>query len=200
MDVTLPTHVVQSRTSLLHTECFCSGSRWPEGLSLRTRRQGDAAQLFALLTQVDFERNASTLDPFAIVEDVVAFFQSLPAGCCEVVADLNGEIVGHALVCPSLGRQKHTGTLTLTVHEAHQRRGIGAALMTCLITTAWVMMGLTRLQLTVFVDNVRAVSLYKRFGFMTEGRIRSFVERPDGFMDAYLMALMHPYLGCTRQL
>ncbi len=52
-------------------------------------------------------------------------------------------------------------------------------------------MGLGRLQLTVFVDNARAIALYRRFGFVTEGRLSGFVERQDGsFIDAYLMALI----------
>ena len=145
----------------------------------------------SLLGHADFRSGGATLD-LASPADVAAFLGSFPPGSFEAVGFLDDAVVAYGGIYPLPGWQKHTGALTLCVHHAFQRRGIGAAVLVCLINTARVIMGLHRLQLTVFVDNAPAIALYRRFGFATEGRITDFVERPGGFVDAYLMALVGP--------
>jgi putative acetyltransferase len=51
--------------------------------------------------------------------------------------------------------------------------GIGVGLLSALIDSAEPRLGLTRLQLTVFADNQRAIALYQRFGFAVEGTLRA---------------------------
>jgi L-phenylalanine/L-methionine N-acetyltransferase len=156
--------------------------------SLRRPRVEDCAGLLALFDQADVRRALAASNPFADAADVRGFLDDFPPGAFEIVAVSGTVIVGHAVICPLTGLQGHTGTLTLAVHDAHRRRGIGIALLQALLETAESMMGLSRLQLTVLADNAPAIALYQRFGFAIEGRIRHFVERPDGFADAYLMA------------
>lgn len=55
------------------------------------------------------------------------------------------------------------------VHDDHQGKGIGTALLRELIDAADNWLGLRRIELTVYTDNVRAVHLYQKFGFETEG-------------------------------
>jgi len=59
------------------------------------------------------------------------------------------------------------------------------------MATASIMIGLRRVQLTVFGDNDPAIKLYRRFGFEVEGRHRDFVRRGDGFVDALTMAKLY---------
>lgn len=187
MHATGVVEVTQSRpmSSRLHAP-----RRWPAGLDLRCRTGDDLGALHLLLSQDDFQHNGATHDPFGSIDDAADFFQALPSHAFEVVARVHGAVAGYAGVFPSPGRQKHTGTITVCVDPAFQHRGVGSALVASLIATAWSMMELSRLQLTVFVDNTRAISLYERFGFRPEGRIVNFVRRPTGYVDAYLMALM----------
>jgi putative acetyltransferase len=49
-----------------------------------------------------------------------------------------------------------------------------------------------RLELTVFADNDRAIALYRRFGFVEEGRHRGFAMRDGRYVDALAMARWHP--------
>ena len=172
-----PDHPTRGRVSL-----------WPRGLSLRARRPEDVTPLFRLFSQSDVQRNASTLDPLTSPEDAGAVLGRSGPGVFEAVAAVDDLVVGFAGLYAFAGRQRHVGCCTLAVHEAFQRQGVGTALLQALLATGRGFAGLDRLQLTVFVDNARAISLYRRHGFQVEGRLRRFVKREDGFIDAYLMA------------
>ena len=50
---------------------------------------------------------------------------------------------------------------------------------------------MTRIELTVRVDNERARRLYERFGFKVEGRCRRHMFVDGRYEDGYLMALLH---------
>lgn len=67
-------------------------------------------------------------------------------------------------------------------------KGIGTALFKKVIDLAdnWLM--LTRLELTVFVENDRAVKLYKSLGFQIEGTRKYGAIRNGQYADEYLMA------------
>ena len=163
-------------------------SGWPDGVTLRARRPDDFDQLYALFVQRDFQHEVSTLDPFECPDDARILLDRTGPGAFEMVAVLEARIVGFAGLYAFGGRQRHVGCCTLTVHEQHQGKGIGTALLRALLGTAYDYVGLERVQLTVFVDNRRAISLYTRAGFSVEGRLRSFVRREDGMVDAFLMA------------
>ena len=47
---------------------------------------------------------------------------------------------------------------------------------------------LTRLCLTVWASNERAMHLYEKFDFVVEGRMKNYVFREGGYEDACLMA------------
>jgi putative acetyltransferase len=166
--------------------------RLPQGLSLRARRADDLGPLIGLLSQDDFQRNGSTLDPLASVEDMAGYLAREGPGVFEIVAVLEDLIVGFAGLYAFAGRQCHIGSCTIAVHELFQRKGIGATLLHALIATARDIANLNRVQLTVFVDNTRAISLYRKAGFHVEGRLRNFACREDGYVDAFLMAWYGP--------
>ena len=51
-----------------------------------------------------------------------------------------------------------------------------------------VALGLRKVLLEVAADNPRAVEIYTRAGFQTEGVLRRQLARPDGFVDVIVMA------------
>ena len=55
------------------------------------------------------------------------------------------------------------------MHDDFQGRGVGKALMQALLDLADSWTPYTRLELTVYADNARAIALYKQFGFDEEG-------------------------------
>jgi RimJ/RimL family protein N-acetyltransferase len=106
-----------------------------------------------------------------------------------VVAEENGACVGHALLNPmELSAVAHVFRLTIVVHPGQSGRGIGTLLMQSLCDWAKNSPQLHKVELLVRATNERALSLYRKFGFIEEGRFRERVRMPDGtFVDEIAM-------------
>lgn len=124
-------------------------------------------------------------------EECWRFYTSIvDNGWCQMVALLDGQVVGWCDVLPTHGQARaHIGTLGIGLVPSARRRGIGEKLMKAAIDAAWKT-GITRIELTVRADNPVAKALYERLGFVEEGlHRRSF--RVDGeYADSYSMALL----------
>jgi RimJ/RimL family protein N-acetyltransferase len=86
-------------------------------------------------------------------------------------------------------RNRHTGEFGMSVRKDHWRLGIGSAMLDSLIDWARGTEVVRKLNLRVRTDNDRAISLYKRKGFVTEGTIRKDVLLQGRFFDHYWMGL-----------
>lgn len=124
-------------------------------------------------------------------EDCWAFYSSIVAnGWCQMVAVLDGVVVGWCDVLPTHGQARsHVGTLGIGLVPSARHLGIGARLMQAAIDAAWAA-GLTRIELTVRVDNENAKALYERLGFTVEGLLRRSFRVDDEYIDGYAMALL----------
>ncbi len=109
-------------------------------------------------------------------------------------AERDGTVVGTAGLHPvgPQTRRRHAGVLGIAVAAEAQGQGVGGALMQALCDYADRWWGLLRIELTVFADNARAIALYRRHGFVVEGRLRGFAMRDGRYEDALTMARLHP--------
>ena len=82
----------------------------------------------------------------------------------------------------------------MAVRDDRQGRGGGTALLEAGIELADGWINYQRLELSVHTDNVGAVHLYRKFGFVIEGTCRAFAFRDGSNVDAYQMARLHPAL------
>jgi putative acetyltransferase len=85
-------------------------------------------------------------------------------------------------------RERHAAMLGMSVSDAVQGQGVGTALLAHLLEAADQWLGLTRVELEVYTDNVRAIALYTRLGFVPEGVLRGEAWREGGYADAQVMA------------
>jgi RimJ/RimL family protein N-acetyltransferase len=109
---------------------------------------------------------------------------------CLFVAELDGEVVGWCDILPVRGDTRtHVGLLGMGMYAALRHRGIGQQLMQAAIGKAWEK-GLTRIELTVRVDNTNAKALYERMGFQFEGVHRRANQVDGEFFDTVSMALL----------
>ncbi|GAC1390457.1 MAG: GNAT family N-acetyltransferase [Ktedonobacteraceae bacterium] len=108
------------------------------------------------------------------------------------VADIQNKVVGIVRVTVGQGRSKHVGDLAMAVHDKHQGQGIGKMLLLTVIDLADNWLNLIRLTLDVYIDNERALRLYKNFDFEIEGRMRSHSYRNGKYIDSYLMSRIRP--------
>lgn len=104
------------------------------------------------------------------------------------------EVVGTAGLHPAgpAVRRRHAMHLGISVAGQAQGQGVGSALMQALCDYADRWGHVLRLELTVFVDNERAIALYRRFGFEREGVHRGFALRDGAYVDVVSMARLHP--------
>jgi putative acetyltransferase len=109
------------------------------------------------------------------------------------VAMDDGRVVGWCDILPTHGEARsHVGTLGIGVLHGFRGRGLGEALMKAAIAKAWAK-GFTRIELTVRADNPRAVKLYERMGFETEGRQRNAFCVRGEYFDAFSMARLREH-------
>lgn len=117
-----------------------------------------------------------------------------------LVAVAESKVVGTAGIHPAgpAVRRRHAMGLGITVAREWQGRGIGDLLMMALCHHADRWLGVQRLELTVYVDNARAVALYQKHGFEIEGTLRAFAMRDGVLVDAFTMARITPAVTLTN--
>jgi len=161
-------------------------------VSIRTARPDDAAALCAAEQAIARTPGLLISRPEELYpEAFAALIKKLSdrAGCY-FVAEENGSVVGHALLNPmELAALSHVFRLTIVVHSGHDGRGIGTALMQAVCNWATRFPKVHKVELLVRSTNERALSLYRKFGFVEEGRFRERVRLPDGsLVDEVSMA------------
>lgn len=162
----------------------------PEHLEVRPARPGDAASFLAAYRSVAAERR------FIQTETVTGtarqyrrrFRRSWTAEDATLVAVAPEGVVGSL----SIRRDPHTATrhvatLGMFVIAGWRDRGVGSALMAEALRWARTN-GLQRVELTVYPHNRAALSLYRRFGFVEEGRLIRHARKSYGYEDEVLMA------------
>lgn len=160
---------------------------------IRPVKTGDGAGINELRRMKGVFENTHSIPSERIKrnEDGIANLDNNVHQFVAVTKDQNGNelIIGTAgLYVDSNPRKRHCASIGIMVHKDYQRIGVGAKLMESLIDIAdnWLM--LIRIELTVFIDNEKAISLYKRFGFIIEGTLRKAGIRNGRYVDEFTMA------------
>jgi putative acetyltransferase len=83
---------------------------------------------------------------------------------------------------------RHVATLGMFVSNGWRGRGIGSALLGEAVRWARVV-GVEKLELTVYPGNDAAMGLYRRFGFVREGTLVRHSKKSYGYEDEVLMGL-----------
>lgn len=106
------------------------------------------------------------------------------------VATLEEQIVGVVNFLPSQSKRfSHQGMLGISIKEAYAGRGIGSTLINMLIDWAREQPTIEKIALEVFSNNERGIHLYKKLGFVEEGRLKRNARLDDGtYVDDIIMA------------
>lgn len=109
----------------------------------------------------------------------------------EILSLVDGKIVGMAGI-DAVGKKhkvRHRAEFGITIVKAYWGLGLGNALTEACIACA-KQAGYTQLELNVVSENERAISLYRKFGFVEYGRNpRGFNSRLSGYQELVYMRL-----------
>jgi L-amino acid N-acyltransferase YncA len=153
--------------------------------AVRPASAGDARAMAELFAAVAEEGDGIATEPPVDIEERAALFAGTVAGSLVAVAD--GRVVGmlHVEVSPH-----GFGELGMLVDRGWRGRGVGSALVQAAI--GWARgKGLHKLCLEVFGRNSAAIGLYRKAGFVEEGRRMRQYRRASGELwDSIVMGLM----------
>ncbi len=97
------------------------------------------------------------------------------------------EVVGWADIhISSNPRLSHRGYLGMGVLKSHRKKGLGTALLNAVLEHAQKI-GLEKVELNVYPDNLGAIALYKKFGFLETGCIKHYRKLEGHYFDCLLM-------------
>ena len=165
-------------------------SATPDGIEVRPARPADARAFLEHWEEVVGEGGYLRSErPDARPAQVRRRFRgSWSAEEANVLAVHGRDVVGSiGLARERHPATRHVATLGMAVSPGHRRRGVGAALLAAGFRWAREQ-GVAKLVLWVFPDNVGAIALYRRFGFVEEGRLARHARTAAGPRDEILMA------------
>jgi putative acetyltransferase len=93
-------------------------------------------------------------------------------------------------------RRSHAGSFGMGVASQWQGKGVGSKLLAAVLDIADNWMNLRRVELSVYADNEAAISLYRKFGFETEGLFRDYAVRDGVYVDTLSMARLRRMPKC----
>lgn len=157
------------------------------GLSYTIRSAGaqDAAELSGLRLQIDGETENLERRPGEGFIDAQGFAGMIRADAeagrsLFLVAEVQGRLVGFARCAGNtLSRNAHKVEFGICILQKFWGYGIGYSLLQQ--ATAWAdANGIVKISLTVLETNQPAISLYRKFGFETEGILKKDKLLADG--------------------
>ena len=115
--------------------------------------------------------------------------ESVQSNAAQYVALDGSVVIGWCDVFPGWAAAvRHCGSLGMGVLSAYRGRGIGSQLIASTLAHAR-QSGITRIELEVRADNINAIRLYERMGFVHEGRKRNGMRFNGVYFDSLAMAL-----------
>jgi RimJ/RimL family protein N-acetyltransferase len=164
-------------------------------IRIRPLAYGDAPSMHRALHLVAQEGNLIAIEPEgvgdlpAMIENVRRYLTTPRA--TQLVAELAGEVVGAVAVTPGpFGRKdRHWCQFNVWLIPSVRRIGIGTALIESAI--AWAKaQDFEKAVAEIFASNEPSLRLFRKFGFVTEGRQKDLFVLPGiGYVDNILLAL-----------
>ncbi|HHT7187284.1 TPA: N-acetyltransferase family protein [Bacillus cereus] len=155
---------------------------------IRLAKEIDAESIMDIRKEIILSKTTTKffiMSPNKIPNDIDAerekIRKSNEKGNLSIVYEVDGEVVGFlAFNRYELDRLRHAGTMGMGIKEAYCNQGIGTKLIEFLIRWAKGQEGLEKICLGVVSINDRAIKVYKRMGFVEEGRQRKQIKYEDG--------------------
>ncbi len=163
---------------------------------VREAQHRDGPGMLHLLRDVASERAYTLLEPqevdaraSAILRDMGAHDPNelrLLARCGEADTDVIADLT---LGTKNFRRIAHVAKLGMEVRKDFRGVGLGDAMLRVALAWAAEHPLIARVELQVFADNARAVALYRKHGFVEEGRRSKYMHVGDHYLDDLIMGM-----------
>lgn len=164
-------------------------------LEIRQAQATDAAAVLAASQQLATETDFLLMDEEGLALPETLLAQELAALAAQdnyllLLAFDGNRVIGMASIKGNNEWQlSHVGEIGISILKAYWGLGLGSILLEELLDWVSATNLLTRIELTVQVRNERAIGLYQKFGFVTEGCMKQAVQTKDGEkVDVWMMA------------
>jgi diaminopimelate decarboxylase len=162
----------------------------PTGITLRSAQPEDARSFLsfwkAIVAEGGYVRSEEVETPARAYR--ARFRQSWTDREAQVVALDGGRVVGHVYIQREPHPvTRHVATLGIAVSADRREVGIGRALMAEAFRWARSV-GVEKIMLSVYPHNHAALALYRRCGFVEEGRLVGHSRKSTGYEDEILMS------------
>ncbi len=167
----------------------------PLNYSIREANIEDAKNIIEYIKNVSDETDFLICDSserYFSVKKEKEFLQNIQSSVIEkmFLYEIEGNIAG---ICCIEGinkmRIKHRVELAITVLKKYWGNKIGEKLIDYTIDYC-KLNSIKKIELTVRIDNERALKLYKKFDFEIEGEIRNFIFLNGNYYNCYFMGLL----------
>jgi diaminopimelate decarboxylase len=162
----------------------------PDGVTIRPATAADARSFLdfwtAIVQEGRYVRSERVANPVRVYRR--RFRRPWTDREAQILAvDGAGEVVGHLFIQrESHPVSRHVATLGIAVAAEHRGRGVGTALMA--EAFRWARgAGVEKVVLSVYPHNTGAIALYRKFGFVDEGRLSRQSKKSYGYEDEVLM-------------
>lgn len=164
-------------------------------LEIREAQAADAAAVLAVS-----QRLATETDFLLMDEEGLALPETLLAQELDALSEQNNhllllafdqdKVIGMASIKGNNEWQlRHVGEIGISILKDYWGLGLGSILLEELLDWVKETKLLTRIELTVQVRNERAIGLYQKFGFVTEGCMKQAIQTKAGEkVDVWMMA------------
>lgn len=162
----------------------------PEGVVVRPARPADARAFLAFWSEIVAEGVYVRSEEVrhSLPEYRKRFRRSRTGGSLHMMAFDGPRLSGYVgAVRERHPVTSHVASLGIAVAAEHRGHGVGSALLAAAFRWAREV-GVEKLVLSVYPGNTAAIALYRKFGFMEEGRLSRHSRKSYGYEDEILMA------------
>jgi putative acetyltransferase len=155
---------------------------------IRTATKNDFDYLFSLYMHPEI--NPWLLYEMMTVETFLPIMEELLQKKALYIYEQEGKAVGMFKLVPMKFRNSHIMYLGgVAIHPDHAGKGYAKEMILDAIDLVKTL-GFTRIELTVATNNLKAISLYEKCGFSTEGILKNytFLKSENRYIDEQVMA------------
>lgn len=146
-------------------------------MRLRRLKEEDAPYMLEWMKDSNIQKNFRFPIEKTSIDEVMGFIRSAEIQLIDgksihyAIADDNDEYMG-TISLKDVSLKDGNAEYAISLRKCAQGKGIGTAATREIMKLAFESFGLHRVYLNVLSDNVRAISLYERFGFVYEGEFK----------------------------